>query len=75
MLFGVITAMTSPKSWEAIIAGHEVRYLAHDAWNGLLKESVEKDAFIASEKKKVKKQPGGHQHRIRSCTRSKGYVA
>ena len=39
--------------------GHEVRFLAHESWNGLLKESVEKGAVIASEKKKVKKQPGG----------------
>ena len=58
VLFGMITAMTSPKSWEAIIQGHEVRFLTHEAWNGPLKESVEKDAFIASGKKKVKKQSG-----------------
>ena len=57
VLFGVITAMMSPRSREDIIQSHEVRFLAHEAWNGLLKESVEKDAFIASEKKKVKKQP------------------
>ena len=50
--------MMSPRSWEDIIQSHEVRFLAHEAWNGLLKESVEKDAFIASGKKKVKKQSG-----------------
>ena len=52
VLFGVITAMTSPRSWEDIIQSHEVRFLAHEAWNGLLKESVEKDRFVASDKKK-----------------------
>ena len=59
MHFGVITAMTSPRSWEDIFRSHEVRFLAHEAWNGLLKESVEKDRFVASDKiKKVKKQSG-----------------
>ena len=59
MYFGVITAMTSPRSWEDIFRSHEVRFLAHEARNGLLRESVEKDIFVASDKKKkVKKQPG-----------------
>ena len=59
MHFGLVTAMTSPRSWEDIFRSHEVRFLAHEAWNGLLRESVEKDRFVASDKKKkVKKQSG-----------------
>ena len=50
----VITAMTSPRSWEEIFRSHEVRFLAHEAWNGLLKESVEKDRFVDSNKKKAR---------------------
>ena len=41
VLFGVLTAMTSTRSWEDIIQSHEVKFLAHEAWSGLLKESVE----------------------------------
>ena len=57
--FGVITAMTSPGSWEEIFRGYEVRFLAHEAWNGLLKESVEKDRFVdCDKKKKAQRQQG-----------------
>ena len=48
--------MTSPGSWEEIFRGYEVSFLAHEAWNGLLKESVEKDRFVDSDKKKARQQ-------------------
>ena len=50
--------MTSPQSSETIVAGHEVRFLVHESCNGLLKDSVEKEAFNNSAKK-AKKQAKG----------------
>ena len=54
--FGVITAATSPGSWEEIFQNYEVRFLAHEAWNGLLRESVEKDRFVDSDQRRARQQ-------------------
>ena len=56
LYFGVITAATSPDSWEEIFQNYEVRFLAHEAWNGLLRESVEKDRFVARDQRRARQQ-------------------
>ena len=56
LYFGVITAATSPDSWEEIFQNYEVRFLAHEAWNGLLRESVEKDRFVDRDQRRARQQ-------------------